>query len=98
MYSAPAASVYGRRNRSRIVVAEDRALGRTVVIKVLHPELAAGVNVDRFNREVQVSARLQHPHIVPVLTAGEAAGLPYYVMPFVRGESVRARIARGPFA
>src|SRR3954466_14753611 len=81
---------------SRVFLAEDRALGRQVVIKVLHPELAAGVNAERFNREVQLSARLQHPHIVPVLTAGEVDGLPYYVMPYVKGESLRARIAAGP--
>ena len=81
---------------SRVFLADDRALGRQVVIKVLHPELAAGVNAERFNREVQLSARLQHPHIVPVLSAGEVDGLPYYVMPFVKGESLRARIAAGP--
>ena len=83
---------------SRVFVADDRALDRPVVIKVLHPELAAGVNVDRFKREVQLLARLQHPHIVPILSAGEADGLPYYVMPFVRGESLRARLERGPLA
>src|SRR3954464_281918 len=81
---------------SRVFTADDLALGRTVVIKVLHPELAAGVNAERFNREVQLAARLQHPHIVPVLNAGEVDGLPYYVMPFVKGESLRARIAAGP--
>jgi len=81
---------------SRVFLAEDNALGRSVVFKVLLPELAAGVNAARFNREVQVSARLQHPHIVPVLSAGEVDGLPYYVMPFVKGESLRARLATGP--
>ena len=81
---------------SRVFLAEETALARAVVIKVLHPELAAGVNADRFNREVLLSARLQHPHIVPVLTAGDIAGLPYYVMPFVKGESLRERIASGP--
>ena len=83
---------------SRVFLAEDNALGRSVVFKVLSPELAAGVNAARFNREVQVSARLQHPHIVPVLTAGEVDGLPYYVMPFVKGESLRARLTAGPLA
>src|SRR3954463_2094738 len=81
---------------SRVFVADDLALGRAVVIKVLHPELAAGVNAERFNREVQLAARLQHPHIVRVLTAGQVDGLPYYVMPFVKGESLNARVARGP--
>jgi len=51
---------------SRVFVAEERALGRKVVVKVLPPEIAAGVNVDRFKREIQMAARLQHPHIVPV--------------------------------
>ena len=83
---------------SRVFQADDIALGRSVVIKVLHPELAAGVNAERFNREVQLAARLQHPHIVPVLAAGEVNGLPYYVMPFVKGESLQARIARGPLS
>jgi eukaryotic-like serine/threonine-protein kinase len=81
---------------SRVFLAEDNALGRSVVFKVLMPELAAGVNAERFKREVQLSARLQHPHIVPVLSAGEVDGLPYYVMPFVKGESLRARLAGGP--
>src|ERR1700761_9597456 len=81
---------------SRVFTADDLALGRRVVIKVLHPELAAGVNAERFKREVQLAARLQHPHIVPVLTAGAVDGLPYYVMPFVKGESLHAKLQRGP--
>ncbi len=83
---------------SRVFLADDNSLGRAVVIKVLMPELAAGVNAERFKREVQLSARLQHPHIVPVLSAGEVDGLPYYVMPFVKGESLRARLASGPLS
>ena len=79
---------------SRVFVAEETSLGRRVVVKVLPPELTAGVNVDRFKREIQMAARLQHPHIVPLLSAGEMAGVPYYTMPFVEGESVRARLAR----
>lgn len=82
---------------SRVFLAEETALGRKVVVKVLPPDLIAGVNVERFKREIQVAARLQHAHIVPVLTAGETEGAPYYTMPFVEGESLRARIARtGP--
>jgi len=80
---------------SRVFVAEEKALGRKVVVKVLPPEIAAGVNADRFKREIQMAARLQHPHIVPVLMAGEMDGVPFYTMPFVEGESVRARLARG---
>jgi tetratricopeptide (TPR) repeat protein/tRNA A-37 threonylcarbamoyl transferase component Bud32 len=79
---------------SRVFLAEEKALGRKVVVKVLPPEIAAGVNVDRFKREIQMSARLQHPHIVPVLLAGEMGGVPYYTMPFVEGESARARLQR----
>jgi tetratricopeptide (TPR) repeat protein/tRNA A-37 threonylcarbamoyl transferase component Bud32 len=79
---------------SRVFLAEETALGRKVVVKVLPPELTAGVNVERFKREIQVAARLQHPHIVPVLTAGETGGVPFYSMPFVEGESLRARLAR----
>ena len=84
---------------SRVFVAEEKALGRKVVVKVLPPEIAAGVNADRFKREIQMAARLQHPHIVPVLMAGESNGVPFYTMPYIEGESVRARIQRsGPFA
>src|SRR3954452_11371454 len=79
---------------SRVFVAHETALGRKVVVKVLLPELAAGVNVDRFRREIQLAARLQHPHIVPLLAAGESEGLPYFIMPYVVGESLRARGGR----
>ena len=79
---------------SRVFVAEETALRRKVVVKVLPPELTAGVNVERFNREILLAAKLQHPHIVPVLTAGETQGLPYYTMPLVEGESLRGRLAR----
>ena len=78
---------------SRVFLAEEARLGRKVVVKVLLPELAAGVSADRFEREIRVAAQLAHPSIVPVLTAGEANGLPYYTMPFVQGESLRARLA-----
>src|SRR6186713_813002 len=80
---------------SRVFVAEEMALGRSVVVKVLPPEMAAGVSIDRFKREIQVAARLQHPHIVPVLSAGETDGLPFYTMPLVEGASLRARLTRG---
>jgi tetratricopeptide (TPR) repeat protein/tRNA A-37 threonylcarbamoyl transferase component Bud32 len=79
---------------SRVFLAEETALGRKVVVKVLPPDVAASVNADRFKREIQVAARLQHPHIVPVLSSGEMQGIPYYTMPFVEGESVRVRLAR----
>ncbi|HSE65370.1 MAG TPA: serine/threonine-protein kinase, partial [Gemmatimonadales bacterium] len=79
---------------SRVFVAEETALGRQVVIKVLPPEYAAMLSADRFRREIQLASRLQHPHIVPLLTAGEAGGTLYYTMPFVAGESLRAPLNR----
>lgn len=79
---------------SRVFLAEETRLGRKVVVKVLPPEMAAGVNVDRFEREIQLAARLQHPHIVPVLTAGAEQDLLFYIMPYIEGESLRAKLAR----
>jgi eukaryotic-like serine/threonine-protein kinase len=79
---------------SRVFVAIDRALGRKVVVKVLPPELAAGVNRERFRREIQVAAQLQHPHIVPLLSAGEQGDLLWYTMPYIEGESLRAALER----
>ena len=79
---------------SRVFTATETALGRSVVVKVLPPELAASVSTERFKREISVAARLQHPHIVPLLSAGEIEGVPYFTMPFVEGESLRVRLAR----
>ena len=81
---------------SRVFVADETALGRKVVIKVLAPELAAGVSAERFTREIRLAAKLQHPNIVPLHAAGVAGGLPYYTMPFVEGSSLRSRIKNGP--
>ena len=80
---------------SRVFVATERALGRRVVIKVLPPDLAAGVNMERFRREIQLAAQLHHPHIVPLLSTGEGDGILYYTMPFIEGESLRQAIERG---
>ncbi len=80
---------------SRVFVARDEALGREVVFKVIKADLAEGVSAERFAREVKLAARLQQANIVPMLTAGTANGVPYYTMPFVKGESLRARIANG---
>jgi eukaryotic-like serine/threonine-protein kinase len=80
---------------SRVWLATETALGREVVIKVIATELAEGLSAERFAREVRLAARLQHANIVPVLAAGDAGGLPFYTMPYVRGESLRARIASG---
>jgi TolB-like protein/Flp pilus assembly protein TadD len=80
---------------SRVWLATETALGRQVVVKVIAPELAEGLSAERFSREVRLAARLQQANIVPVLSTGTAAGLPYYTMPYVRGESLRARMAGG---
>ena len=80
---------------SRIFLADEPALGRQVAVKVLSPELAQSVSTERFEREVWFTARLQHPNIVPVITTGWAGDLPYYVMLFVRGESLRVRLGKG---
>jgi len=79
---------------SRVFVAIETALGRRVVVKVLPPELAGAVSIERFRREIQVLAALQHTHIVPLLAAGESGELLYYTMPFVEGESLRDRLRR----
>ncbi|MEO6866364.1 MAG: serine/threonine-protein kinase, partial [Gemmatimonadaceae bacterium] len=76
---------------SRVFLADETRFGRKVVIKVLTREMAAELSAERFEREISLAARLQDPHIVPVLSAGVAGGLPYYTMPFVDGESLRAR-------
>ncbi|MDQ3080670.1 MAG: protein kinase [Gemmatimonadota bacterium] len=80
---------------SRVFLAVENALGRKVVIKVLAPELAAGVSGERFAREIRLAANLQHPNIVPLHAAGDAGGLPYYTMPFVEGLSLRSRMTDG---
>jgi TolB-like protein/Tfp pilus assembly protein PilF/tRNA A-37 threonylcarbamoyl transferase component Bud32 len=83
----------GRGGMSRVFLAEELALQRKVVVKVLSPDLAADVNVDRFHQEIQLSATLQHPNIVPLLSAGTLDALPYYIMPFVEGRSLRDMVA-----
>src|SRR5262249_49362010 len=72
---------------SRVFLATETSLGRQVVLKVLPPDLANGVSVERFQREISLAARLQHAHIVPLLAAGDADGLPWFSMPYVEGES-----------
>jgi serine/threonine protein kinase/tetratricopeptide (TPR) repeat protein len=83
---------------SRLFLARDLVLERQVAIKVLPPEFAAGVGTERFKREIVLAAQLQHANIVPLLTAGEAAGHPYFIMPYIEGESLRSRVARGPLS
>ena len=81
---------------SRVFLAREDALGRAVVIKVLSPTLAQSLSAERFTREIQLAAALQEPHIVPLLAAGQTmGGLPFYAMPFVDGQSLRARLLDG---
>jgi serine/threonine-protein kinase len=84
----------GGAGMSRVFVATETELDRQVVIKVLPPDLSAGINTDRFRREIQLAAKLQHPHIVPLLAAGARDGLLYYTMPFIGGENLRTRLTR----
>ena len=79
---------------SRVFLAHETALGRRVVVKVLPPEMAAGVNQDRFRREIQLAAGLQHPHVVPVHSAGSSGDLLWYTMPLIEGDSLRTRLAK----
>lgn len=79
---------------SRVFVGTETTLKRRVVVKVLPPDLAAELSAERFRREIEVAAQLQNPHIVPLLTSADAGGLLYFTMPFVEGESLRARLAR----
>jgi len=85
----------GQGGMATVYLAEDLRHRRTVALKVLRPELAATLGPGRFAREIEVAARLQHPNILPLLDSGDADGLFYYVMPFVEGESLRDRLARG---
>src|SRR5690349_11719327 len=80
---------------SRVFLAEERALGRRVVVKVLAPELAEELTAERFAREIRVAASLQQANIVPLLTTGGADGLTYYTMPYVEGRTLRDRLGGG---
>ncbi len=90
-------SELGGGGMSRVFVAREEALGRDVVVKVLSSEVAEGLSVERFQREIRLAAALQEPHIVPVLAVGVTTlGMPYYTMPFVQGASLRDRLTQGP--
>ena len=84
----------GRGGMATVYLAEDLKHGRQVAIKVLHPELASALGPERFLREIQITARLQHPNILVLLDSGEVDGLLYYVMPYVEGESLRELLER----
>lgn len=85
----------GHGGMATVYLARDEKHGRRVAVKVLHPDLAKAVGGARFLREINIAAQLQSPHILPMLDSGEADGLLYYVMPFVEGDSLRGRLARG---
>ena len=84
----------GEGGMATVYLAHDLKHGRDVAIKTLHPELAAALGGERFLSEIKTTARLQHPHILPLLDSGVADGLLYYVMPYVAGETLRARLER----
>jgi serine/threonine-protein kinase len=84
----------GRGGMAVVFLAEDLKHHRRVAVKLLKPELSAALGSDRFLREIEIAAALQHPHILPLYDSGQAAGLLYYVMPFAEGESLRQRLAR----
>src|SRR6476620_11364147 len=84
----------GRGGMAVVFLAEDLKHHRRVAIKLLKPELSAVLGSERFLREIELAATLQHPHILPLYDSGQAGGLLYYVMPFAEGESLRQRLAR----
>src|SRR5712692_332435 len=86
--------VLGRGGMATVYVADDRRHNRQVAIKVLRSDVAAAIGAERFLREIAIAARLTHPHVLPLLDSGQAAGSLYYVMPYVRGETLRQRLAR----
>jgi formylglycine-generating enzyme required for sulfatase activity/dienelactone hydrolase/tRNA A-37 threonylcarbamoyl transferase component Bud32 len=84
----------GAGGMATVYLAYDLKHHRKVALKVLHPELAAILGAERFLREIEITANLQHPHILPLFDSGEAGGLVFYVMPYVEGESLRDRLTR----
>jgi serine/threonine protein kinase len=84
----------GRGGMATVYLARDLKHDRPVALKVLHPELAASLGPERFLREIRLTARLQHPHILPLLDSGEANRRLWYAMPYVDGESLRQRLSR----
>src|SRR6478609_1499080 len=84
----------GAGGMATVYLAHDLRHDRDVAIKVLHPDLGAALGGERFLAEIRTTARLQHPHILPLLDSGEAGGLLYYVMPYVKGETLRTRLER----
>ena len=86
----------GQGGMATVYLADDVKHRRQVAVKVLKPEVSAAIGRERFLREIEIAARLNHPHIVPLFDSGAAGELLYYVMPYVTGESLRARLRREP--
>ena len=91
----------GRGGMATVFLAHDLKHDRSVALKVLHPEVAAALGAERFLREIRIAAHLQHPHILTLIDSGEiprpdgmGPALLYYVMPYVEGETLRARLTR----
>src|SRR5688500_16484711 len=84
----------GRGGMATVYLARDDRQGRKVAIKVLHPDLSNALGPERFQREIEIASSLTHPNIVPLYESGEAGGSLYYVMPYVAGETLRARLDR----
>src|SRR5216683_4133136 len=84
----------GHGGMATVYLAQDLKHDRLVALKVLRPELAAALGAERCLREIRITANLNYPHILPLLDSGDAAGLLYYVMPYVAGESLRDRLDR----
>jgi tetratricopeptide (TPR) repeat protein/tRNA A-37 threonylcarbamoyl transferase component Bud32 len=84
----------GSGGMATVYLAEDRRHHRKVAVKVLRPDLAAALGADRFLREIEIAAQLEHPHILTLIDSGEAEGFLYYIMPYVEGESLRTKLAR----
>ena len=84
----------GAGGMATVYLAEDVKHDRQVALKVLRPDLAAALGPDRFLREIKIAASLTHPHIVPLYDSGEADGFLFYVLPYIEGESLRAKLAR----
>ncbi|HET9041207.1 MAG TPA: protein kinase, partial [Gemmatimonadales bacterium] len=84
----------GRGGMATVYLVRDLKHDRPIALKVLHPELAATLGPERFQREIKLAARLQHPHVLTVLDSGDAAGRLWFTMPYVEGESLRERLRR----
>ena len=85
----------GAGGMATVYLAQDVKHGRPVAVKVLRPDLAAALGPERFLREIDIAARLEHPHILTLIDSGEADGFLYFVMPYIKGESLREKLLHG---